>query len=115
MKYVKFVLMGFGVIAAALLLSENILSAGGQGIFTLAMCLAPVVLAAWTLVGRHGMPRWASGVSLVAFLIAVMKTTEAPLDNAMMAAAAGILCALALLIKPDGPGRRMRSGESWTS
>jgi hypothetical protein len=51
------------------------------------------------------MPRWASIVSAVAFLIVAMKTTEEPFDNIMMAAAGGLLLAIVLAIKPDASAK----------
>jgi len=101
-QYVKFALMGFGALAAILGLSASILSFGGHGILVFVCCLVPVGLGAMTLVTKKGMPRWASIVSLVALLVAAMKTSEgSAFENIMMAAAAGMVCALVLAIKPD--------------
>lgn len=101
MVYVKYVMMLLGVVAIVLGLSAHITAAGGQGIFVLVLCVVPVALGGLSIAQKRGMPRWASIVSAVAFLVIAMKTTEAPFDNIMMAAAGGLLLAIVLAIKPD--------------
>ncbi len=103
MRYVKFVMMALAAIGVVLGLVYNLLSAGGQGIFTLVMCATPLVLGVLSEATKKGFPRWMGGVSLVAMLIAAMKTSaeDSVLNNIMMAAFFGMICALVLLIKPE--------------
>jgi len=104
MKFVKFALMGFGVLGAVLSLVYGVMAAGVHGVIVLVGCLLPVAFGAMSIVTKKGMPRWASAVSLVALLVVAMKTTEGDdLQNVMMAATAGMICAIILLIKPDAP------------
>ena len=104
MKFVKFALMACGALAAVLALSVGVMQAGIHGVIVLAGCLLPVALGGLTLVQHKGMPRWGSIISLLGLLIVGMKTSEAEvLGNVMMLAVAGMLCALALAIRPDRP------------
>lgn len=102
MKYVKFALMGFGLLAAVLALSAKVMDAGVHGVIILVGSLLPVALGVMSLATKKAMPRWASVVSLLGLLVVGMKTSEGKeFQNIMMAAAGGILCALVLAIKPD--------------
>lgn len=104
MKFVKFALMASGVLAAVLALSAGVMQAGIHGVIVLAGCLLPVALGGWTLAHNKGMPRWASIFSLLGLLVVGMKTSQSNvLENVMMLAAAGIVCALVLAIRPDRP------------
>lgn len=104
MTYVKFALMGFSALGAVLSLVAGVMSAGVHGIIVLVGCLLPVALGGMTLATKKGMPRWASVVSLLGLLVVGMKTSEGEaLQNIMMASAAGLVCALILVIKPDKP------------
>lgn len=51
------------------------------------------------------MPRWAAVVAAMSFLIAAMKTSGGPdggpFQNVMMAAALGLILAVALAIRPE--------------
>jgi hypothetical protein len=99
MRYVLYVMILAGVLTLVLSITEHVWIYGGQGYFLLGLCVVPVVLGGIAAVqGRC--PRWISGVSAVAFLVAAMKTTEAPLDNIMMAAALGLVLAIVLAIRP---------------
>jgi hypothetical protein len=104
MKFVKFALMGSGLLAAILAVSAGALRFGGHGIVVLVGCLLPVALGAWTISSKRGMPRAASIVSLLGLLVVGMKTSEGTLfENVMMLAVVGMACALLLAIKPDRP------------
>ena len=71
---------------------------GGQGIFVLVLCVIPVALVGYGTV-KKAMPRWASVVSALSFLLVAMKTTNAPFDNVMMAGALGLILSIVLAIK----------------
>lgn len=103
MRYVKFVMMALAAIGVVLGFVYNLLSAGGQGIFTLAMCATPLALGIVSEASKKGFPRWMGGVSLAALLITGMKTSgdDSDLNNIMMAAFFGMICALVLTIKPE--------------
>ena len=105
MRYVKFAMMALAGIGVVLGLVYDLLSAGGQGIFTMAMCATPLVLGIVSEVGKRGFPRWMGGVSLVSMLIVGMKTSgdDSDLNNIMMAAFFGMILAIVLLIKPEQP------------
>jgi hypothetical protein len=103
MSYVKYAIGAIGIVAAILAIVYGIMSAGGQGIFVLALCLIPAALAAFGTVVVHGMPRWGSIVSALSFALLAMKTREgADFQNIMMMAVLGLLLAVVLAIKPDG-------------
>lgn len=99
MRYVIYVMVLAGVLALALSVTEHVWTYGGQGYLLLGLCALPVVLGGIAAAQRR-CPRWISGVSALAFLVAAMKTTEAPLDNIMMAAALGLVLAIVLAIRP---------------
>lgn len=105
MRIVKFIMMGLAAVAVVLGLTYDLLSAGGQGIFTLAMAAVPVALGVLSEVTKKGFPRWMGGVSLVSLLLVGMKTSgdDTDLNNVMMAAFFGMVLALVLLIKPEKP------------
>ena len=99
MRYVVYLMVIAGILALAISVTEHIWSYGGQGYLLLGLCALPVALGGIAaLQGRC--PRWVSVVCAIAFLIAAMKTTEAPLDNIMMAAALGLVVAIVLAIRP---------------
>ena len=99
MKYVTFVVIGCALAALALCAQQHIWLYGAQGYMVLGLCTAPLVLIAATWPTRT-VPRWASAISAICLLLAAIKTTNAPFDNIMMAAALGALTAIALVIKP---------------
>jgi hypothetical protein len=89
---------------------ESVYSAAGAELIVLGARLVPVLLGGLGTFVVDGMPRWAATMSALAFVIAAMKTSHgSEPQNIMMAAAAGLLVAIALLIKPDraAPARRM--------
>lgn len=102
MNVPKFLILAFSLLATILSLttSPSVVSFGGQGYFVLALAAAPGVLALYGIATKH-VPRAAAGIALACFLILAMKTTEAPYDNIMMAAAAGMIASIAALIKPQ--------------
>ena len=102
MTYVKYVIGGAGILATILSFVYGLHGAGGQGIFVILASLIPVALVAFGTVVKPTMPRWASIVSVVAFLLVAMKTRAGDdLQNIMLVAFLGLLFALALAIKPD--------------
>jgi len=102
MKNAKLVMMGLGVVGVILCFVHNLPSYGTHGLIVLISFLVPVLLGALGTLILDGMPRWASALSAIAFLVAVMKTRTGDDFRALMvAAAAGCLIALALLVKPD--------------
>ena len=84
-------------------LTPQLLSAGGQGIFTMALCAAPLVLGIVSEATKKGFPRWMGGVSLATMLLAAMKTSgdNSDLNNIMMAAFFAMILAIVLLIRPE--------------
>lgn len=77
MQYLKFVVAALSLLAVALGLSAGLQSLGGQGQFTLAMSAVPLLLVDLALGQRRPFARWMGAVSLLAFLIVGMKTSEA--------------------------------------
>ena len=109
MKIVKFVMMALGLVGAVLALVYKLPSTyGSHGIIVLAACALPVLLGALGTFALSGIPRWASILSAAAFLVAAMKTSSggSDLQNIMMAAAGGLITALALGVRPDRPAQR---------
>jgi hypothetical protein len=105
MKVVKWLVLAFSALAVILAVSAKLQTLGGQGVFTLVMAALPGALVALSLVLALPFARLFAAVSLVAFLIVGMKTSQADeFQNIMMAAAGGILIALVLLIKPEKAG-----------
>jgi len=102
MKIVKLVMIALGLLGVALSLVYKLPSYGTHGLIVLGACLVPVLLGALGTFVLDGMPRWAAAIAAIAFLVAAMKTrggTE--LQNIMLAAAAGVVVSIALLIRPD--------------
>jgi hypothetical protein len=102
MKIVKYLMMVFGLVGVVLSFVYDLPAYGTHGIIVLACCALPVVLAALSF-AFTATPRWLSVLSALAFLVAAMKTSSGPSDlqNIMMAAAGGLIAALALAIRPD--------------
>jgi len=101
MQYLKFVSAAFGAIATFLCFNYGLHNFGGQGWLTIGLSAAPIALAGLGIM-QKGMPRWASVVSALSFLIVAMKTTQGEsLQNIMMAAAGGLIVAIVMAIKPD--------------
>ena len=104
MRLVTWIVLAFSVLATALGFAAKLTSFGGQGVFTLAMAVLPAALVGVSRVLGRPFGRAFAGISLVAFLIVGMKTSEpAELQNIMMAAAVGVLLSVVLLIKPERP------------
>jgi len=102
MQYLKFIVAALSLLAVALGLSAGLQSLGGQGQFTLAMSALPLLLVGLALGLGRPFARWMGAVSLVAFLIVGMKTSEAAaLDGVMMAAFFGMVVALVVVIRPE--------------
>jgi hypothetical protein len=102
MRYVKFVMIAFAALATILSLMYKAFSYGGQGVLVFILCVVPLALGAFGTFVRHTMPRWASIVSALSFLVLAMKTTEGDdWQNVMLCAAVGLLLAVALAIRPD--------------
>lgn len=99
MKVVLYALIGFSILGAVVGLADGLLDFGGQGIFTLMLVLAPAVMGGVAIVRKATFTRAMAGVSLLTLLITGMKTTEG-FESTMMCAAAGIILAIVLLIKP---------------
>ena len=104
MKIVKYGMMGLGALGVILSFVYKLPSYGTHGIMVVVACLVPLVLGALGTFAFTALPRWASALSALAFLIAAMKTTGgSELQNIMMVAVAGLLAAIALLVRPDRP------------
>ena len=101
MKYVKYLLALIGVVGAIVALTAGILDAGGQGIFVLVLTLVPAILVGLSEGIKKPFGRAFAGVSFLSFALAAMKTTEAPFENVMMAAAAGVILSVILLVLPE--------------
>ncbi len=102
MKYAKFAIAGLSLLGIVLGLSAGLQRFGGQGLFTLIMAGVPLVLVAIALGIGTRFGRLFAGLSLAAFLIVGMKTTDAkPLENLMMVAFGGMIAALVVLIRPE--------------
>ncbi len=102
MKVMKWIVLAFSLLAVALALASKLLSLGGQGIFTLVMAALPGCLVAVSLGLGRPFGRLFAGISIVAFLIVCLKTSEGhDYENIMMAAFAGLVVALIVLIKPE--------------
>lgn len=104
MRGVKYAMLGLGAISVLLCLIYNVFQYGGHGVLLFVVCLVPTVLAGLSI-KLGGMPRWASAVSLVSFMIAGMKTSgdQSDMNNIMVAVFFGVLLSLVLLILPDRP------------
>ena len=100
MTYVKYALMAFGLIGLILCLVEKLWVVGGQGYFVMALCAIPVGIGGMTIVQKRALDRRLAGTCLAAMGLTAVKTSQG-LDNIMMAAAAGALCAIALIVKPE--------------
>lgn len=102
MSIVKYLMIATALLGVVLALAVDVLAASG-GIKLLVVLAVPIVLGVLSIVQKRGLPRWAGGVSILAFLLAAMWTTEPPFDNVMMAAALGIILSIILTIRPDRP------------
>jgi hypothetical protein len=104
MKIAKYLMMALGVLGAVLSIVYKLPSYGTHGLIVLGACLVPVALGILGTVVVQGLPRWASAISAVSFLLAAMKTSKGTeLQNIMITATAGLVVAFALLIRPDRP------------
>ena len=103
MVIVKYILGLAALGAITLAMSLGALSVDG-GMKLMVVLGVPLVATAVFSLRRQSLPRWASGLSLLCFLLAAMWTTEAPFDDVMMLAALGLVLSLVLLIRPDRPG-----------
>jgi apolipoprotein N-acyltransferase len=102
MKALKWIVLGFSVLTIILGLAAKLQSFGGQGVFTLAASALPGVLVALSLAFHRPFGRLLAGISLVAFLIVGLKTSQgSEFENIMMAAFVGILVTLVVLVKPE--------------
>jgi hypothetical protein len=102
MQYAKFIVAALSLVCVALGLSVGLQNLGGQGLFTLIASATPLLLVALALASKRRFGRWMGAVSLIAFLIVGMKTSEAEsLENVMVAAFFGMLVALVVLIRPE--------------
>jgi len=102
MRFVKFFMMAMGVVGVVLSVVYKLPSYGSHGLIVLGACGVPVALGALGTFVFDGLPRWASAISALAFLVAAMKTSKGEdLQNIMLVAALGVLVAIVLLIKPD--------------
>ena len=103
MRYVKFSVLGLSVLSAVLSVAYGALSFGGQGIFLLVSCLVPAAGAAFGTFVKPTMPRWASILSVLAFLVVGMKTSggSSDLQNVMLLAFVGLILSIVLAIRPD--------------
>lgn len=102
MSFVKYLMIATALLAAVLGLAVDVLETSGA-IKLLVVLAAPIVLGVLSIVEKRGLPRWAGGVSIVAFLLVGMRTTEPSLDNVMMAAFLGLILSIILTIRPDRP------------
>lgn len=103
MKSVKFAMMGMGVLAAAVALAHGVLSHGAHGVIVLVGCLLPVAFGVMSLARKRGLPRWASILSIICFLVVGMKTTEGDFQDVMLVVFFATFPAIVLAIKPDKP------------
>ena len=102
MRYVVFVMIAAALLALGLAASQHMWTYGGQGYLVLGLCALPVLLGALAA-ARGRCPRWIPIVSALAFLVVAIKTTDAPFDNIMMAAALGLVLAAVVAIRPPRP------------
>ncbi len=104
MKIVKLIMMALGLLGAALSIVYKLPSYGMHGMIVLVACLVPVLLGGLSTFVFNGLPRWAAVISALAFVVAAMKTSKGEeLQNIMLAAAAGLLVSVILVIRPDRP------------
>ena len=106
MKIVKYLLALISLVAAVVALASGILSAGGQGLFVLILTLVPGALVGVSAGIKKPFGRLFASVSFLSFALAAMKTTNDPFTNVMMAAAAGILLSVVLLILPEKAAKK---------
>jgi hypothetical protein len=114
MTIVKYIMVVLGLLGAILSVAYKLPSYGTHGILVLVACLIPAALGALGTFAFRGMPRWASILSALAFIVAMMKTRQGDdLQNIMLVAAAGFLAAIALAIRPDRPrARQVQTGSA---
>ena len=104
MKLIKLIMVGFGLLGAALSVVYKLPSYGTHGMIVLVACLVPVLLGGLGTFVFDSLPRWAAVISALAFIVAAMKTSKGTdLQNIMLASAAGLLVSLILVIRPDRP------------
>jgi hypothetical protein len=115
MRYVKFTILGLGALSFVLSISYGALSFGGQGVFLLVTCLLPALLATFGTFVKPTMPRWASFVSALSFLIVGMKTSggSSDLQNVMLLGFVGLILSLVIAIRPDRAA--LRAGSAATA
>lgn len=113
MTVIKWLVLVFSLLALALAFVARLHTLGGQGVFTLALAALPGALVALAVAFGRPFGRLFAGLSLVAFLIVAMKTSEGDeFSNIMMAAFGGMVVALILLVKPErsGAAQEVRHG-----
>lgn len=104
MKLVKLIMIALGLVGAALSIVYKLPAYGTHGVIVLVACLVPVLLGGLGTFVFDGLPRWAAVISALAFVVAAMKTSKGEeLQNIMLAAAAGLLVSLILVLRPDRP------------
>jgi hypothetical protein len=111
MRVVKYIMMALALVAVILCLVYNVMQYGIHGIAVLVLSLIPLVLGGVSI-KMGGMPRWASAVSMVVFLVIGLKTSgdSTDLQNIMVVGFFGLILALALLIIPDKPKEAAPAG-----
>lgn len=100
MKKCNLAMIALGLFGTILATIEKLPAYGLHGMIVMGACLVPVGLGAvGAVTGR--LPRWASAICAISFLIAALKSRGADsLRGIMLAAVAGLLVSLALIIKP---------------
>ena len=102
MQSLKFIIAALSIAGVGLGLSAGLQSLGNQGLFTLILTAVPLLLAGLALGLGRPFGRWMGAVSLIAFMIVGMKTTDAEsLACVMMIAFFGMLAAVVVLIRPE--------------
>jgi hypothetical protein len=105
MRYVKFIVLGIGLLSALLSAVYGAFDLGGAGITVFVACLIPAALCAFGTFVKPTIPRWAAIVSVIAFLVVGMKTSGGGSDfeNVMLLAFLGLILSIVLSIRPDRP------------
>lgn len=105
MRYVKFIVLGIGLLSALLSAVYGAFNLGGAGITVFVACLIPAALSAFGTFVKPAIPRWAAIVSVIAFLVVGMKTSGGSSDfqNVMLLAFLGLILSIVLAIRPDRP------------
>lgn len=101
-----------GTIALGLCLIFNIFTYGGNGVFTLILCLVPLLLSGLSITGKMAFTRKWAAISMVCWLIVGMKTSGGDkFQGLMVVAFFAMVCSFILLIFPEKDNKKLSKNE----